>query len=145
MPSNIARYISEFYADLTEEQISSHNFRRRFMFVPVTVNKDAQANEVIEFVRADSDEAKAMIDAYRQVVLKEVERPKYRPGEIVGMMRDDGHTRFSMYFHTQIWQARMHLIQDFICRWKRSPFRAMVLCTSVGLRPLVRNIATRTE
>lgn len=106
MPSNIARYISEFYADLTEEQISSHNFRRRFMFVPVTVNKDAQANEVIEFVRADSDEAKAMIDAYRQVVLKEVERPKYRPGEIVGMMRDDGHTRFSMHFHTQIWQAK---------------------------------------
>ena len=106
MPSNIAKYISAFYSDMTEEQISSPNFRRRFLFVPVTVNKEAQANEVIEFVNADSDEARAINDAYRQVVLKEVERPKYRPGEIVEMMGEDGYSRFSMHHHTRLWQVK---------------------------------------
>ena len=104
MPSHITRYVSEFFSEMTDEQLSSHEFRRRFMFVPITANNDAQANEVIEFVRADSDEAKAMNQAYRQVVLKEVERPKYKPGEIVAMMQGNGHTEFEMHHHTQLWQ-----------------------------------------
>ena len=106
MPSSIAQYISEFYSDMTEEQISSPYFRRRFLFVPVTVNKDAQANEIIEFVSADSEEAQAMNDVYRQVVLKEIERPKYRPGEVVKMMQSDGHTKFKIHHHTQLWKAK---------------------------------------
>lgn len=104
LPSNIASYVTEFCSNMTEEQIESPNFRRKFLFVPVTTNKEAQANEVIEFVNAGSDEEKAINDAYRQVVLKEVERQKFRPGEIVALMKQQGYNLFEMHHHTPLWQ-----------------------------------------
>lgn len=39
------------------------------------------------------------------VAFKEVERPKFRPGQIVKMMRDDGYPRLSMHSHTELWRA----------------------------------------
>jgi hypothetical protein len=39
------------------------------------------------------------------VLLKEVEKPKYRPGQIVDMMRAKGYPRFNMASHTELWQS----------------------------------------
>ncbi len=37
-------------------------------------------------------------------MLKEVERPKRLPSEIVKLMHEDGYSRFNVYHHTQLWK-----------------------------------------
>ena len=39
------------------------------------------------------------------MLLKEVEKPKYRPGQIVQIMRREGYPRFNMARHTELWQS----------------------------------------
>lgn len=39
------------------------------------------------------------------VAIKEVEKPKFRPSEIVKMMNDEGYTRFSISLHTNLWKS----------------------------------------
>ena len=104
LPSNVAKYLQEFDAELSDEDLKSQYFRRRFLFVPMVTSKKAQADEVIEFVRFDSDLAKAINEKYQQVLLKEVEKPKHLPGEIVKLMKEEGYTRFNMHHHTQLWK-----------------------------------------
>ena len=104
LPSNVAQYLQEFDANVSDEEFSSPFFRRRFLFVPVVTGKEAQADEVIEFVRADSDLGKSINDSYQQVMVKEVERPKYLPGKVVKLMREEGYLRFSMHHHTNLWK-----------------------------------------
>ena len=104
LPSNVAKYIQDFDAELSEEDVKSPYFRRRFLFVPVVTNKKAQADEVIQFVPHDSDLGKAINDKYHQVLLKEVERRKYLPSEIVKLMNEEGYKRFKMHQHTLLWK-----------------------------------------
>ena len=104
MASSVAKYVQDFDADLSEDDMQSPHFRRRFLFVPYTANKPAQADTVIEFVPLNSDLANTVVDQYQQVFLKEVERTKYLPGQIVALMQGEGYVRFSMHFHTQLWK-----------------------------------------
>ena len=104
LPSNITKYLQEFDAQLSAEDITSPYFRRRFLFVPMVTSKKAQADEVIQFVPLNSDLGKAINDNYQRLLLKEVERPKHLPGAIVTLMRVEGYTHFSMHHHTQLWK-----------------------------------------
>ncbi len=104
LPSNVTKYLHEFDAELSDEEMRSPCFRRRFLFVPVVTSKKVQADEVIQFVPLNSDLGKAINDKYQQVLLKEVERPKHLPGEIVTLMREEGYAHFNMHHHTQLWK-----------------------------------------
>ena len=104
LPSNVAKYLRDFDAELSEEDISSSYFRRRFLFVPIVTSKKGQADEVIEFVSADSELGESINSEYQQMILKEVERPKSLPGAIVKMMRQEGYSGFNMHHHTQLWK-----------------------------------------
>lgn len=104
LPSNVAKYVQEFDAELSDEDIDSPHFRRRFLFVPIVTAKKAQADTIIEFVPPDSDLGQAINEKYQQVVLKEVERPKWLPGEIVALMQQEDFPRFSMHNHTLLWK-----------------------------------------
>ena len=104
LPSNIANYLREFDAALSDEDMKSQRFRRRFLFTPIATSKKAQSDEVIKFVPFDSDLGKEINDQYQQVFLKEVERRKHLPSKIVKMMQDEGYTRFTMHRHTQLWK-----------------------------------------
>ena len=104
LPSNVAKYVQDFDAALSDEEIGSPHFRRRFLFVPLVTNKRAQADEVIEFVPLNSDLANTINDQYQQVLLKEVERPKHLPSQIVELMREEGFPRFKMHHHAGLWK-----------------------------------------
>ena len=104
LPSNVTKYLQEFDAELPDEEANSPYFRLRFLFVPVVTSKKAQADKVIEFVPLDSDLGKAINDKHQQVLLKEVERHKERPGTIVTMMQKEGYARFKMHRHSQLWK-----------------------------------------
>lgn len=105
LPSNVARYLQEFDSELSDDNFTSPSYRRRFLFTPMVTSKKAQADRVIKFVPADSDLGMSINDEYERVFLKEVERPKHRPGQIVNLMHEEGYTRFNMHHHTELWKT----------------------------------------
>jgi hypothetical protein len=102
LPPNVRSFISRFDGDLSAEELNSSHFAYRMLFVPKLAGRAGQADEVIEFLKADSDLAKAVNRDY--FAFKEVERPKYRAGHVVQMMRDEGFVSFNMHWHTQLWK-----------------------------------------
>ena len=101
LPNHIEAVRASLENGLTEEQYNDPNYAYRVLFVPKTVNKRAQADEVVEFVRAGSDEAVEL----NKIYLREVDRPRYRPMIVVQKMQAEGFAKFSIHHHTKQWQA----------------------------------------
>jgi hypothetical protein len=71
--------------------------------LPWLVGKAGQADQVIEFLRADSELAQAVNKEY--VAFKEVERPKYLPKTIVKTMHAEGCPGSKLHHHTELWKS----------------------------------------
>ena len=104
LPSNVAKYVHEFDAELSEEEYSSPNYRRRFLFTPLVTSKSAQADNVIQFLPYKSELSEQLVGEYQQVFIKESERPKHIPTEVVSHMREIGFEKFGIFHHTKLWQ-----------------------------------------
>lgn len=104
LPSHIKKYIEGFDGALTPEVFASAKFAYRVIFVPKTVNHPSQADQVITFVKADSEIAKKANAAY--AVIRETERPKWLPSQIVAKVKAEGFPRLGMRQHTALWQSR---------------------------------------
>lgn len=102
MPYHIREFIDGFDGNLSEEEFNSPRFAYRVLFVAKTANKKGQADQVIEFVKADSPLAQDVNKAY--TVIKETERPKHLPSGIVKSMKEQGYPSFTMHNHTTLWQ-----------------------------------------
>lgn len=101
LPPHIEAMMIGFERDLSAEELADPQFAYRVAFVQEVGNRPGGADVAVEFVKPDSDEAAEI----NRVLLKEVEKPKYRPGQIVRMMRAEGYPRFNMARHTELWQA----------------------------------------
>jgi hypothetical protein len=104
LPAYIKSFITGFDGALTAEDFGSPKFAYRVIFVPKTVNHPNQADQAITFVKADSELAKTVNAQY--TVIKETERPKYLPSQVVSKMKAEGFTKFGMQHHTELWRAR---------------------------------------
>lgn len=102
MPSHIRAFVAGFEGGLTDEEFNNPKFAYRVLFVAKTANRKGQADEVIEFVKADSELASDVNKAY--TIIKETERPKHLPKGVVEMMKMEGYKNFSIYAHTSLWQ-----------------------------------------
>jgi Protein of unknown function (DUF3644) len=103
LPGNIRAFVDGFEGQLTDQEFNSPKFAYRVLFVAKTANHKGQADEVIEFVKADSELAKNVNQKY--AVIKETERLKFRPTTIVNTVRKEGYPRFSMHDHTALWHS----------------------------------------
>lgn len=103
LPKGVSSYIAAFDSRLSETEISSERFAFRMLFIPKLVGKPGQADEVIEFIRADSEIAQSVNQRY--MAIKEVEKPKYRPKIIVDCMHTEGYPNFRMHDHTELWKS----------------------------------------
>ena len=103
LPKNIASYINEFDDAVSEEQFNSPLYSYRVLYVPKTANRKGQADKVIEFIKADSPEAEGLNKEY--VLIKEKEKPKYLPSDVVKQMNDKGYSNFGMHQHTELWHS----------------------------------------
>lgn len=75
------------------------------MYIPVSVNHRGQADTVVEFVKATPE----MEEQVKNIVMiKESEKKKYLPKQIVKIMREEGYVKFSMTMHTNLWQNNGH-------------------------------------
>jgi hypothetical protein len=102
MPSHIKSFVEGFEGKLSDEEFNSPRFAYRVLFVAKTANRKGQADQVIEFVKADSPLARHVNRAY--TVIKETERPKHLPMGIVKTMKDEGYDRFMVQSHTNLWK-----------------------------------------
>ena len=103
LPGHIKQYIEGFDGALTSGEFASVKFAYRVIFVPKTVNHQNQADQVITFVKGDSDLAKGINATI--AVIRETERPKWLPTQIVAKLREDGFSRFGMVRHTELWKS----------------------------------------
>ncbi|MHB1526943.1 MAG: DUF3644 domain-containing protein [Candidatus Dormibacteria bacterium] len=101
LPKNVRSYIAKFDSSLSAEDLNSNHFAYSMLFVPRLVGKRAQADEVIEFLKPESD----LTVLTKSLMFKEVERPKFLPNQIVQLMRDRGYPRFSVHWHTGLWKS----------------------------------------
>ena len=64
--------------------------------------RKGQADRVIEFVKSDSPLAEKANVEY--AVIKETERKKLLPKQIIELMKTEGYSGFGMYQHTELWK-----------------------------------------
>lgn len=102
---NVRNFISEFENNLTDEQILNSKYAYRVLFAPITVNRKGQADNVIEFIKAESEEAQNISKAF--VALKETEKKKFRGTDIVTIMNDKGYKWFNIHHMTNIWKNEL--------------------------------------
>jgi hypothetical protein len=102
LPPHIKAFIDSFELNMTEEEYNNIRFSYRVIFIQKLVNHKGQADEVIEFVNADTELGKNVNQKY--ALIKETERPKFLPKGIVNKMQEEGYKNFTMYAHTKLWQ-----------------------------------------
>lgn len=103
LPGHIKKYIEGFDGALTPEEFASEKFAYRVIFVPKTANHPSQADQVITFVKAGSDLAKSVNATY--TVIRETERQKWLPSQIVGKIKAEGFPKFGMSQHIDFWKS----------------------------------------
>lgn len=101
LTTNIRNYISTFENDLSDDDIKNSRYAYRILFVEINANRKGQADRVIEFVKPDSS-LKEEID---RILIKETEKNKYLPSNVVSIMQQEGFTKFKMYNHTTLWKS----------------------------------------
>lgn len=104
LPAHIKSFVEGFEGRLTEEEFNSPKYAYRVLFIAKTANRKGQADEVIEFVKADSELATNVNRKY--AIIRETERPKLRPKTIVDTIKKEGFPKFSMHHHTLLWQEK---------------------------------------
>jgi hypothetical protein len=95
LPAHIATAMDNFHNSLSEEEQRDPKFRFRVAFVPKVSGRPTNADLSIQFVKAGSAEAEAV----ERVLLKEVERTKYLPSQVVSKVKSSGYPAFNMHDH----------------------------------------------
>lgn len=102
--TSIKNFVVEFEDDLSEESLKSSRYAYRVLFVPINVNRKGQADQVVEFIRSDSPLAQNMEKTY--TMIKETEKSKYLPSDIVRIIKDMGYSNFTINKHTDLWKDK---------------------------------------
>ncbi|MBU3888580.1 DUF3644 domain-containing protein [Methylosinus sp. KRF6] len=99
LPRNVESMMDEFERHLTPEQQADPRYAFRVFMVHKTANRAPNADLAVEIVPPGSEVAEKFA-----IALKEVEKKKYLPGDIVKLMRAEGWTGFNMESHTRLWK-----------------------------------------
>jgi len=100
LPATIASTMDAFHASMTDEELKDPAFTYRVAFVPKVGSKASKSHTAIEFIKPDSEEAKAI----NAVLLKEVDKARYTATQVVEAMHAEGYPRFNQAQHTTLWK-----------------------------------------
>lgn len=104
IPDRLLAYIAEFDSKLSPAEYNSENFSYRLLFTKKIVNRPGQADRIVEFVNSNTEIAKTI--EKELWVKKEVERPKYRPSNVVAEVKKAGFVKFNISpAHTNFWKS----------------------------------------
>ncbi len=101
IPQSIKSFILKFDEGLTQAEADSERFSYRLLFQRRLAGKPGQADSVIEFLSPDSELAEGVPS--ERWVRKEVEKPKYRPSDVVRKARAAGFMSFTIPQHASLW------------------------------------------
>lgn len=102
--TNVRNFVVEFEDALSDKELESPRYAYRVLFTPLLAKRKGQADEVVEFISSDSPIANEVTKSY--AVLKETEKQKYLPSEIVKIMQGRGYRKFSMNKHVDLWKSK---------------------------------------
>ena len=88
-----------FENNLTEEQKNDPRYAFRVFMIHKTANRAPGADLAVELIRPGSDVAEKFTMA-----LKEVEKKKFLPTDIVKAMQSEGFIQFTVNCHTKLWK-----------------------------------------
>ncbi|HIS89966.1 TPA: DUF3644 domain-containing protein [Candidatus Avigastranaerophilus faecigallinarum] len=100
LPKNITGAINTFEQNISDRIFNHPNYSYRVIFTQKLVNHKNQADEVIEFVKSDSQLGADI----NKVYIQEKDKKKYKPKMIVNKMIEEGFTNFTITKHTLLWQ-----------------------------------------
>jgi hypothetical protein len=104
LPTNLRVFITAFDGALTHDEYNNPRYSYRLLFKRKLVNHPGQADRVVEFIDPKSDIAKTIDKEYW--VQKEVERPKFRPTQVVAAIKKAGFPKFRIQpDHVNLWKA----------------------------------------
>lgn len=101
LSENVVNYITDFESKITEETIKDPHYSYHILYMPISVNNRGKADSVIEFVKPTDDNRDNIVS---KVLIKETEKKKYLPSQVVKMMQEKGYKDFSMHIHTELWK-----------------------------------------
>ena len=99
LPRHVETMMDAFERQLTPEQQADPRFAFRVFMVHRAANRAPGADLAVELVPPGSDLAEKF-----NMALKEVEKRKYLPKEIVRIIRGEGWNRFTIDSHTKLWK-----------------------------------------
>lgn len=101
--SNIRNYVVNFEDVLSDDELTNSRYAYRILFLPINAKRKGQADQVVEFIDSNSPLAEGLEKQY--ALIKETEKRKYRPSEIVSIMQEKGYDFFTMSMHTYLWKS----------------------------------------
>ena len=104
LPAKLASWIQQFDDSLTPQEFGDHRFAFRMRFVRKVVSKPGQADRAIEFVAPGAPGVEDIPPEH--VLLKETEKPKYRPKDIVALAKKSGYGWFTIPYHCDLWKSK---------------------------------------
>lgn len=102
LKDNVKKFIVDFETNLDVGILGSPKYSYKVCFVPISTHKAGQADSVINFISAEDPLAKNVNVEY--ALLKETEKKKYLPSEIVTQMKAEGFEKFNVSKHTKFWK-----------------------------------------
>lgn len=99
LPRHVETMMEGFELKLTPEQQEDPRFAYRVFMIHKTANRAPGADLAVELVPAGSEVADKI-----NMALKEVEKRKYLPAEVVAKVRAEGWNQFTMDSHTRLWK-----------------------------------------
>ena len=99
LPRHIETMMEGFERHLTPEQQADPRYALRAFMILKTANRAPSSDLAVEIVPPGSEVAEKF-----NVALKEVEKKKYLPSEIVTIIQAEGWNRFTMDSHTKLWK-----------------------------------------
>ncbi len=99
LPRHIEIAMDGFEKNLTPEQKADPRFAFRVFMIPRTANRAPGADLAVQIVSPTSELGEKL-----NIVLKEVEKKKYLPSEVVKIIRAEGWNGFTQDTHTRLWK-----------------------------------------
>lgn len=100
VPKNVIDFITGFEKGLSSEDLLNPNFSYKVIYTPYAANHLGQADIAYHFIDEKSAEGKEI----QNVLIKNSEAEKFKPGYIVGLMKEKGFRSFNMHQHTLLWK-----------------------------------------
>jgi hypothetical protein len=100
LPKNIRTVTTAFEKKLSDDEYNDRRYSYRVFLIQKTSNHKGTADEVTEFIKPGSDKEVEI----NRILIKETEKPKFKPKKIIQLMHKEGYKKFNMHHHASLWK-----------------------------------------